>query len=963
MKAEVWARVRPVLDRVLAVPVLRREGELTDACQGDNELLSLVRSVLDDDQSDPDFLSPPAFHDAPLQASASTSLPVPSPLQHCGPWRLHEQLGSGGMGTVYRAERADGAFHMSAAVKLLHPSLLAEGYRKRFTVERDVLARLDHPNIARLLDGGTESVAADGQAALEPGHPWLAMELVRGTPIDRHADEHELSLHARIDLFLKVCDAVEHAHGHLVVHRDIKPANVLVNAEGEPRLLDFGIAGLLSDAGQAAERTLEGPRPLTPRYASPEQLRDEPITTASDTYSLGVLLYELLTGVAPHADRGTSLVQRAAAVNEEPPLASETARREVEGASPPEERAAHRRADPVHLGKALRGDLDVILATALRVDIDSRYASVGALAADLRRYRAQLPIIARPHSAAYRSLRFVQRNRLLVGGVALLVAVLSTSLVLIVQLYLDEGRARGRAERAEARAVSRFDQIRSLAGELMHGLHDEISLLPGATRARATLVETSLRYLDALTQEAGNDQGLLAELSAGYLRMGDVQGRASRASLGDAEAAAASYAKHLELVERQLAQAPDDAGLLEARVHALQRLANVEQRQGSAERALERLQQAEQLVGELDASQAADSPLLVTALIEKADVLRVLGRSAESLLVLERATQRARDLAQADPKNPQAFRPLLMVLIASGELHELTGDLERAKICGADAVTLARTLSKSAPETPLGTRDQAQAERFYGRILSVTGSEQEALAVLASAWESMEGLVLADPLDAGVARDAWLIKNDMARTSARLGELDAAVVHNADAIARVEAALSRHPEALDARRDLMAFLTDGGEFRVARAEPAAATALLERALLEADTVLAQAADDPVARAHRAVAVLALGMVAMRADDAAEALAKAIEFRTQLDAILEQDPANRWAQRMTMVGASLRADAHRGLAEWELACEFYELALQRFEELDEAGLLLDSDRTSVEFTRQGLEDARARLVGA
>ena len=223
------------------------------------------------------------------------------------------------------------------------------------------------------------------------------------------------------------------------------------------------------------------------------------------------------------------------------------------------------------------------------MDVDRRYASVGALAADLRCYRAQLPILARPHSAAYRSLRFVQRNRLLVGGVALLLLVLSTSLAFIVQLYLDEGRARDRAERAEVRAVSRFDQIRSLAGELMYGLHDEIDHLPGATRARALLVETSLRYLDALNLEAGDDQGLLAELSAGYLRMGDVQGRISRASLGDAEGAAQSYARHLQLVDRQLEQAPQDPALLGARVQALQRLANVERQQGQADRALDRL--------------------------------------------------------------------------------------------------------------------------------------------------------------------------------------------------------------------------------------------------------------------------------------------------------------------------------------------------------------------------------------
>ena len=366
-------------------------------------------------------------------------------------------------------------------------------------------------------------------------------------------------------------------------------------------------------------------------------------------------------------------------------------------------------------------------------------------------------------------------------------------------------------------------------------------------------------------------------------------------------------------------------------------------------------------MGKLDAAHEADSPLLVTALVEKAKVLRVMGRTSESLAELARATQLARDLAQASPQNPGAFRPLLMILIASGELHEQTGDLDQAKRCGSDALTLARTLHKSAPETPLTTRDLAQAERRHGRILTVTGGEQEALGILSSAWQRMEALVLADPLDTGAAREAWLIKNDMARTSARLGQLDAAVVHNADAIARVEAALLQYPAELDVRRDLMAFLVDGGEFRMARGEPVAATELLEQARLEAHTVLTHAPEDRIARIHGALAVLTLGMVAMQSGDAAEAMTQVLDFRSQLDFLLEQDPANRWAQRMTMVGAALRADAHRGLAQWELACEFYELSLQRFDELGEADLLLDSDHTGVEFIRQGLEDARVGLA--
>ena len=373
-------------------------------------------------------------------AEAGAGRPPPE----AGPWRLVERVGEGGMGEVWRAERADGAYDQTAAVKLVRPGL-APDLLARFRAERHVLARLDHPAVARLLDGGTAS----------DGRPYLALEYVNGEPVTAYCDRRRLPVDDRLALFADVCESVAAAHRQLVVHRDLKPSNVLVAETPDgPRvkLLDFGIARLLDDSdgdGPAFTVPVTAPdrRVMTPEYAAPEQVRGEPATTATDVYGLGVLLYELLTGARPHSPEARTRRAVEDAVLHQAPAAPSAA---ASG-----EAAAARATEPARLRRRLRGDLDRIVLRALRKEPERRYEGASALAADLGRHRAGLPVEARPESAAYRAGKFVRRHRAGVAGIAAALAVLVASGALYT---VRLGAARDLAERrsAEAEAVSQF---------------------------------------------------------------------------------------------------------------------------------------------------------------------------------------------------------------------------------------------------------------------------------------------------------------------------------------------------------------------------------------------------------------------------------------------------------------------------------------------------------------------------
>ncbi|MBI4905771.1 MAG: protein kinase [Acidobacteria bacterium] len=442
------------------------------------------------------------------------------PLERFGPYRVLRRIGEGGMGIVYLAARDDGQFQREVAIKVIGPFGSRAELLRRFEAERHILAQLEHPNIARLLDAG---VAADGA-------PYLVLEYVQGEPITDWCESQRLTIEERLRLFAGVCSTVHAAHRQLTVHRDIKPANILVTAEGQPKLLDFGIAKLLSPSLDRAQ-TAFPLAPLTLQYASPEQARGENITTASDIYSLGVLLYELLSSARPYdfARCGLAEAIRIICVQEPQPPSQ---------AAPPQRTAA------------LRGDLDCIVAKTMHKDPEQRYSSAYELATDVGRYLSGEVVTARPPAFAYVAARFLRRNkRAVLAGVCGFVLLLASLAAALWQARI------ARSERDLA--FRRFHDVRALANSIIFEFHDGVEKLAGATHIRQQMVARSLEYLDKLSNDAGEDAGLLVELASAYVRLGDVQGKHTQANLGDPDAARKSYDKAQRILERALAIAPD----------------------------------------------------------------------------------------------------------------------------------------------------------------------------------------------------------------------------------------------------------------------------------------------------------------------------------------------------------------------------------------------------------------------
>lgn len=414
----------------------------------------------------------------------------------CGPYELIRVLGRGGMATVYLARRADGEVEQQVAVKLIRFPGNDPAFRDRFLRERQILATLHHPAIAHLLDAGRAS----------NGQPYLAMEYVDGVPIDVYA--RKLDLRAKLSLFCQVCDAVSYAHRNLVVHRDLKPSNILVDREGRPKLLDFGIAKLLDPATSVGEEaTATQFQPLTPQYASPEQVRGQSIATTTDVYSLGVVLYKLLTGRLPY---------------EFPTLAPSVVDRTICEAPPARPNVSE--------------DLDNIILMALRKEPARRYPSVQHLSDEVQRTLANRPVSARPDTFTYRASKFVRRNRIWLAAAVMAVAALVTGSAIAIQ---------------QARiARKRFEDVHKLAHAFVFDVHDEVAKLEGSTKAREMMVRIGVEYLDDFAKDSDDSPSLQREVAAGYMKIGDAQGYPTKPNLGRTADAVASYRKAGEIYER-----------------------------------------------------------------------------------------------------------------------------------------------------------------------------------------------------------------------------------------------------------------------------------------------------------------------------------------------------------------------------------------------------------------------------
>lgn len=500
-----------------------RAAFLTLEAGGHAGLIADVQSLLDAHDQPGDFLDTitPQFRSQAFAASGAMRSRMG---ERIGAYRIVGVLGTGGMGDVFRAVRDDDQYEAEVAIKLMRADVRSSVVEQRFRKERQILAALDHRNIARLLDGGTA----------EGGAPYVVMELVNGEPIDAYCEANKLGMHERVQIFLQVCAAVSYAHQHLVVHRDLKPSNILVTADGSVKLLDFGIAKLLeanspTDAPRVeANGTATTLRAMTLEYASPEQVSGAAVTTVSDVYSLGVVLYRLLTGKSPYRERTNDAARMAEILSDTTPTR------------------------PSQLERKLDGDLDNILLMALRKEPARRYASVEQLANDLRSYLSGMPVLARGNSLGYRAGKFLRRRKVEIAAVGIVACALIGALV----FSMREARI---AERERQVAQQHYDSVRKLANTMLSQLHDEMVRESGSLRAREMLVSTSLEYLDALFAQGSPDRQLQEELASAYLKVASIQGGDfSGANRGDNQGALKSHSRAIELLTPLVESDPDD---------------------------------------------------------------------------------------------------------------------------------------------------------------------------------------------------------------------------------------------------------------------------------------------------------------------------------------------------------------------------------------------------------------------
>ncbi len=634
-----WQRLQQLFAEAGGVPAGERELWLAAACAGDPLLARELASLLAAAGGAGEFLERPVAHLLGTAPPEEDDLVADGALA-VGPWRLLAPLGRGGMGTVYLACRADQAYRQKVAVKVLRRGLDTADLVARFRRERQILAQLEHPAIARLLDGGT---APDGR-------PYLVMEHVDGQPIDRYCDAHRLDVPARLRLFRRVCSAVTFAHQNLVVHRDLKPANILITAQGEPKLLDFGVAKLLApDAVSPEAATITGPAPLTPRYASPEQREGAAITTASDVYSLGVVLFELLTGKSPGA-------AATAAPGASRTPAAAVPRPSVAAASIDPAVAAVRGEVPRSLSRRLAGDLDTLVLTALESERERRYPSAEALGEDLDRSLSGHPLVARAGRPSYLAAKFLRRHRLPVGlAAAALIALLAFLATLLAQ------RRQVLAQQRRAETVSAF-------------LVD-LFALPDPTRARGESV-TARELLDrgaqrvatALAEEPAAAAELAATMGRSYRNLGlfqeaepllDRAVELARAAYGERDTRVAGG-----LQERgDLAAAAGDFATAEAltlEALGLRRRLHGEASQPVAE-SLTRLARVRAQAGRLASAESTFAEALALA--------RHLGDTATLAAVLQRFGALQARLGRADQAEAMVREALGHLVSLHGELH------------------------------------------------------------------------------------------------------------------------------------------------------------------------------------------------------------------------------------------------------------------------------------------------------
>ena len=855
MQAERWQRLEEIFQSALDCAPQSRAAWLDAACGGDAELRREVEALLAaHGRGELDFTHRAAFADA-LKVLEQRTAAVHEG-QRIGPYRIVRELGRGGMSRVYLAARADQAFEKQVAIKVVERGLDSEEVTRRFESERQILARLDHPNVTRIIDGGQT----------DDGLLFLVMDYVEGEPIDRYCDARTLDVSARLGLFQGVCAAVHYAHQHLIIHRDIKPGNVLVTRDGVPRLLDFGIAKLLSPEAQPSESTRTMLRRLTPEYASPEQVRGEVLTTASDVYSLGVLLYWLLCGQSPYRTRRSSANALERAICEEQPERPSAAALRNERALPGE-------GTPERLRRRLQGDLDNIVLMALRKEPQRRYASAEQFSQDISRHLSKLPVIARADTATYRATRFLLRHRTGVGATGAII------LLLVAGVVGTSWQARvARAERA--RAQQQFNDVRQLATSFLFEFNSSIQNLPGATPARKLLVQRALEYLRKLAPQSQADPSLQRELAEAYLKVGDLQGNPYEPNLGDTQGAAESYQKAL-VISAALTQA--DGGDAQAQrylARSYQSLGEVLPLLGKAADGEANLRKAAEIFAMLVSRTPHDRELrvqLADSYQSLGDLrghsgLQNLGDRAGAVESYRQALAVFDAMAAESPADQKARGGAAVMRIRIGDMQQAQGDAEAALENYRGALERAQSLAAEDPRNDRFRRILALSHRKLADLQTQRGELAQALENARGAAAINQGLAAADPDNAQASANFALSLTTLADLLHRTGSGQAALDEYRRALAILEKLSAAAPTNLFMRSQLADALVATGMLLAHQGHVAEARTLTSRGVAIARDLANRATATPDELTQYAQILLSCEPAELR--DVAAALASA-----------------------------------------------------------------------------------------
>ncbi|MEK7722979.1 MAG: protein kinase [Acidobacteriota bacterium] len=793
MDAEKWQKVKSILEKALEIIPESRSAFLDESCADDEDLRLEIENLLAFEEPEADLLEQEAV--ASILENDSTAKKLIG--NQIGHYKIIDELGVGGMGAVFLAERADGEFQQKVALKLIKRGMDSEAVLRRFITERQILDSLEHPNIAHLIDGGTTN----------DGLPYFVMEYVEGVSIVEFAEINNLNLEERLNLFREVCSAVSFAHQNLVIHRDLKPSNILITKDEKAKLLDFGIAKVLKP--QEENQTATQNFAFTPEYASPEQVRGEKLTTMTDIYSLGVILYELLTGSRPYQTESKNISEIIKAVCEtEPARPSSVSPKSQVSSLKSENQTANNNAQNTKDGeqqtnpkskiqnpKSLRGDLDNIILKSLRKEPERRYSSVEQFSEDIRRHQTGLPVTASADTWSYRASKFVQRNRIGVAAAALILVTLFGGL--FATLY-----QRNKAQR-------RFNDVRQLANSFLFEFHDAIKDLPGSTPARELVVKRAIEYLDQLAAESEGDLTLQRELGTAYAEIGQIQGNSYHSNLGDTEGAMKSYRRSLEIRQKLADADPKNLDYQHELADSHEGVGDMLYTVNDLKGGLEFYEKAVVIREKIVAATPTNLEYrysLANIYGKRGDIKGMegfpnLGDVTGALESYRQGVKVYEELVNAQPENEKFKSGYATMLHYMGMLQTTTGDSKGAIANGQKALSIFDSLIAANPNNAKYETHKMSGLVFMRYPLLDEGRTAEAIENARQVVSTMEKQVAADPKNSFARRSLGVSYNSLAKCLLQAGDAKSAIENHQRSLKIAEELSAANPTNAENHRD------------------------------------------------------------------------------------------------------------------------------------------------------------------